>query len=179
MILPLINPNLPFVNRIGITYTATIHLFSLTKTHIRMKKTIYLSIVLLATLISCSKDDDSSSSVSAGFSISEDGAANAKADSSFYSIENGSAFIYAFQGELDSNGISDNYVKLMTLVPQTGTFTIDGGDAYVWYGQDLVEPKSGSITVTSNTNGKASGSFDLVLEDNTTIKGTFTDIEVR
>lgn len=65
-----------------------------------------------------------------------------------------------------------------------GTYTIDGdyvkGTA-LYYLEDSFNATSGTFTITSNTNGKMSGTFEAHGSGNTisTMYGTFTDIPIQ
>jgi hypothetical protein len=148
------------------------------------------AILILATVIttagfySCTKKSSSSTPTPAtnGFVWSENGGANQTADSANYTFGTSpstQSYIMAYKNF--STGPTSRNVEINLSGNTATTFTIPAqGDFVYWRDTTYSMATGGSIVVTSNSGGKASGTFDVTFSGTPAhVTGTFTNIPTR
>ncbi len=145
---------------------------------------IFAAVITTAGFYSCTKKSSSSTPTPAtnGFVWSEDGAANQTADSAIYNFGLGSstqAFIMAYKNF--ATGPTSRNVEINLSGNTVATYTIPAhGDFIYWRDTSYSMATGGSVVVTSNSGGKASGTFDVTFPGTPAhVTGTFTDIPTR
>jgi hypothetical protein len=149
----------------------------------RMKKTIIASIALLTVAaVSCKKSSSTTNPTSTkGFTWQENGGATITADSAYLIMGTGvnpGAYLTAYK-----LGVTPKKMLEVNLVNTSVTsFSIPTqGDFIYWNDTVFYAGSGGSVVVTSNTGGKASGTFDVTFPGGpySSIKGSFKDIAVK
>lgn len=131
-------------------------------------------------LISCDPDDDNQNTntpAAAGFTWRENDA-NAEVKTAGSSeVRTQYKSIFAFSGATATSGTLFE-INLTDIA--TGTYAIGGSNAFYFNG-NTATPTSGEVIITSNSNGKASGTFKAFWGSGTitSVYGTFTDIPVN
>lgn len=85
--------------------------------------------------------------------------------------------IFAFTGATSSTGTLFEF-NLTGVTP--GTYPVNASNAFYFNGNSAT-PATGEVVITSNANGKASGTFKAIWSSGaiTSVYGTFTDIPVN
>lgn len=140
---------------------------------------LFLTLVVLCT--SCSKDDDDNAAQSTptpaatGFKWKENdpnGVEKSAATATFSTQ-------YKTMMAKDAAGALLFEINLTGTT--AGTYTIGSGNAVTYVAENpYFVAETGAVIMTSNANGKVSGTFEALRSGNglTRIYGTFTDIEV-
>ena len=139
-------------------------------------------LVLTLVFISCSKDDDNQPQTPTnpvatdGFVWSINGETNTKNTTmANYNLQGTAMNLFA----TPSGTVFE--INLTGSIP--GTYTLGNGNA-LYYNfsatENLTNPSSGSVTITSFTNNKVSGNFTVLGTGTgvTSISGTFTNIDL-
>ncbi len=151
-----------------------------------MKKAILIIAAVMTTagFYSCTKKSSSSTPTPAanGFVWSEDGGASQTADSSNYTFGTGTStqsFMMAYKNY--GSGSTSRNIEINLSGNTAATFTIPAqGDFVYWRDTTYSMATGGSVVVTSNSGGKASGTFDVTFSGTPAhITGTFTNIPTR
>lgn len=142
-----------------------------------------LAIVSLIAVVSCKKSSSSSSTTptATGFVWSENGGANITADSAYYTLGTGGStqsYMYAYK----IGGTPRKFLEINLNAQTASAYNIPSqGDFVYWQDTTATLGSGGSLTVTANTGGKASGTFDITFTSGsvTHVKGTFTNIPIK
>jgi hypothetical protein len=115
-----------------------------------------------------------------GLVWSEDGGANKTADSAFFIFGTGgnnASYITAYK----DTGANGRLLELNLDSNTTSTYAIPAhGDFVFWKGGVANMATGGSVVVTANTGGKATGTFDVTFTGTPAhVKGTFTNITIK
>ena len=143
------------------------------------KRFIIASLITLA-FAACKKDDSSPSnnggggSNTAGFTWKEDGGAENRADSAFWTTYSGGAGIRAYKGGMA------NFFEINVANSNVGSQALGTGLTYL-KGSAVITSKVGTLNITANASDKLSG------DGITTVSGgglgsisfTFTDLPKR
>jgi hypothetical protein len=159
-----------------------------------MKKTILLSLLVLATVVACKKKDSSEpetittsttttggSVISSGtFTWSENGGSVQTADSAEF--RNSYNALFAYKGGLA------RYFEIDYSASTVGTYTLStsGSNSLNYIVKtgtvtNVYTANSGTATITSNTSGKLSGNFIGAYTSGTltSISGGFTNVSIK
>lgn len=152
-----------------------------------MKTKSFLLLVLvifsvLTSLVSCNRNesDDQPSNpqpAAAGFTWRENSATGILKTAGSSEVRTQYNSIFAFQGSSATSGTLFE-INLTAVTP--GTYAIGSSNAFYFSG-GTGNPTSGNVVISSNANGKASGTFEAYYGSGniTAVYGTFTDIPVN
>ena len=148
-------------------------------------KTMIKTIALIATMMffftACRSDDNTNNSTAtsttAGFTWRENSTTAPVKTAGSSEVRTQYKSIFAFTGTTATSGTLFEF-NLTGVSP--ATYTIGGSNAFYFSG-NTATPASGEVVITSNANGKASGTFKATWSNGTitSVYGTFTDIPVK
>lgn len=144
---------------------------------------IYLRtlLVLSVLLISCDRNEDSGTDstpqATAGFTWRENSTSAPMKTAGSSEVRTQYKSIFAFTGTTATSGTLFE-INLTAVSP--ATYTIGSSNAFYFSG-NTATPASGEVVITSNANGKASGTFKATWSSGTitSVYGTFEDIPVN
>ena len=137
--------------------------------------------VLSVLFISCDRNEDdgtnTATSSTAGFNWRENSTTVPVKTAGSSEVRTQYKSIFAFTGTTATSGTLFEF-NLTGVSP--ATYTIGGSNAFYFSG-NTATPASGEVVITSNANGKASGTFKATWSSGTitSVYGTFTDIPVN
>lgn len=137
--------------------------------------------VLAVLFISCDRNEDdgtnTATSSTAGFTWRENSTTAPVKTAGSSEVRTQYKSIFAFTGTTATSGTLFEF-NLTGVSP--ATYTIGGSNAFYFSG-NTATPASGEVVITSNANGKASGTFKATWSNGTitSVYGTFTDIPVK
>lgn len=137
--------------------------------------------VLSVLFISCDRNEDdgtnTATSSTAGFTWRENSTTVPVKTAGSSEVRTQYKSIFAFTGTTATSGTLFEF-NLTGVSP--ATYTIGGSNAFYFSG-NTATPASGEVVITSNANGKASGTFKATWSSGTitSVYGTFTDIPVN
>ena len=140
-------------------------------------KTSFWFTLILFFLISCKKQENKINPIKTinnstlAFNWTENGGANNTADSARFSAQYKTLFAWKGTKKFEINLNADT----------VATYSIGNGNAFAFVSSGLHSANAGNIIVSSNNVSLISGSFDVNMNTGgfTTIKGTFTDINIK
>ena len=153
----------------------------------KTKNVITLLAMLVATTIavSCKKSSTTNPAApTAGFIWKENGGADITADSAVYIFGTGGSTQSYVEGYKGAKVVfhTQKFVEMNLKGNTPNTYTCGPGlSDFVYWVNDVPAIGTGTVKLTSNTGGKATGTFDITFTGAavTTIKGSFTDIRTK
>lgn len=136
---------------------------------------------LSASLLSCDRNDEEETNTppqaTAGFTWRENSTTAPLKTAGSSEVRTQYKSIFAFTGTTATSGTLFEF-NLTGVTP--ATYAINASNAFYFDG-NTATPASGEIVITSNANGKASGTFKATWSSGTvtSVYGTFTDIPVK
>ena len=137
--------------------------------------------VLAVLFISCDRNEDdgtkTATSSTAGFTWRENSTTAPVKTAGSSEVRTQYKSIFAFTGTTATSGTLFEF-NLTGVSP--ATYTVGSSNAFYFSG-NTATPASGEVVITSNANGKASGTFKATWSSGTitSVYGTFTDIPVN
>ncbi len=133
----------------------------------------------LLFLLACSRDDDNNQPQNPqntpGLTWRENDINGTVKSAGSAEFRNTYKSLFAFAGSTATSGTVFE-INLNGVAP--GTYDFSSGNAFYFNGFSSGNPVTGKLVLTSNTNGKASGTFEAFTTGGsiTKVYGTFTDI---
>lgn len=140
----------------------------------------FLMLFVAISILSCSRNgEDQAPAIpaTAGFKWKENTQTATEKTAGSAEVRTQYKSIFAFQGATATSGTLFE-INLTSVAP--GTYTLGGSNAF-YFNAATGTPTSGNLVITSNANGKASGTFEAHYSSGsiTAVYGTFTDIPVQ
>lgn len=147
-----------------------------------MKNLLKVLLITLFSLsiIACSNDNDNNNNnptATAGFKWRENSTTATENTAGSSEVRTQYKSIFAFQGATSSTGTLFE-MNLTGVAP--GTYNLGTNNSF-YFNAATGNPTSGNVVITSNANGKASGTFEAHYASGSisAVYGTFTNIPVN